>query len=179
MLRIMNQRITVVVVALVVLIAPGLSVTAADKTKPQAVPSAPVPAPIFTAKKIFISNASGETDFSPRRYSGLPGRTYNQFYAALKAWGRYEIVLDPADAQLVFELRLTAPTVGSGRDSLPRPEFHLVIQDLKTRVALWTFTEYLDSRYDNNESFDRAMAKLVEDVQKLAVPPAARAVESR
>ena len=31
--------------------------------------------------------------------------TYNEFYAAMKSWGRYELVSSPADADMVFEIR--------------------------------------------------------------------------
>jgi len=66
--------------------------------------SAPVPAQIFSAKKVFISNASalGETP------SGVADLTYNEFYADIKDWGRYEIVSAPVDADLVFEIRFTS-----------------------------------------------------------------------
>ncbi len=44
---------------------------------------APLPAQIFTGRKVFVSNAGGDT----LDYSGGPDRAYNQIYAALRAWG--------------------------------------------------------------------------------------------
>jgi hypothetical protein len=60
------------------------------ETKPVP-PAAPVPAPILQAKKIFIANAGGEQPwYSDGQFSGGTDRAYNQFYAAVKARGRYE-----------------------------------------------------------------------------------------
>jgi hypothetical protein len=146
---------------------------AAVRPKPQLAPAAPVPAPIFSAKKVFVSNAGGDSDISPDHYSGGPERPYNQFYAAMKSWGRYDLAASPEDAELVFELHFTAPRYGSGATStLQRPQLRLVILDLKTHVVLWSFIEYLPDRgVTHDQSFDRAMAKLVGDVQVLATPP--------
>ena len=47
-------------------------------------PAAPLPSQILTAKKVFISNADAGTMDN-----------YNQFYAAIKTWGRYELVSAP------------------------------------------------------------------------------------
>ena len=140
-------------------------------------PLAPVPSPIIKAKKVFISNAGGDSDISPDHYSGSPDRAYNQLFAALKSWGRYELVTAPEDADLIFELHFTAPSgrvdVFNGKGvSQQRPQFRLVILDLKTHVVLWTFTEYLETRHaTHDQSFDQALTRIVEDVRKLASPP--------
>jgi hypothetical protein len=65
------------------------------------VPAAPRPAQIVAAKKVFISNAGVGTDM-----------TYDQFYAAIKGWGRYELVASPADADLVFEISFSSQITG-------------------------------------------------------------------
>src|SRR2546426_12838397 len=67
---------------------------------------APLPRQIFTAHKVFVSNAGGDTLGD---YSGGPDRAYNQFYGALEEWGRYEMVAAPADAELILEVRFSAP----------------------------------------------------------------------
>jgi hypothetical protein len=75
-----------------------------------AIPVAPVPDQIVTANKVFISNA-GVDSASPvafKRARGLNG-PYNQLVFAIKRWGRYELVGTPGDADLVFQLRFTAP----------------------------------------------------------------------
>lgn len=60
------------------------------------VPPAPVPSLILTAKRVFIANGGGdESLFDWPQYSGGPDRLYNEFYAAMKSWGRYELVSTP------------------------------------------------------------------------------------
>jgi hypothetical protein len=143
---------------------------------------APVPAQIFTARKIFVSNAGGD---SLGDYSGGPDRAYNQLYAALKGWGRYELVSAPADAQLVFEISFAIPILGenvSGGGNTPvsskavkDPQFRLAIVDLKTHVLLWTFAEHVQSALlqgNRDKNFDQAMAALVNDIRNVAGQPA-------
>src|SRR5208337_1946757 len=96
--------------------------------QPSNPPPAPIPAPIFTAKKVFISNASGE--FVPPE--GTPEVTYDEFYAAIKNWGRYELVSSPADADLVFEISY---------EFGPVPYLRLLILDQKTHFLLWPLSE--------------------------------------
>jgi hypothetical protein len=96
------------------------SICATQQYKPA--PPAPIPAQILTAKKVFIANGGGdESRYDTAWFSGGPDRAYNQFYAAMKTWGRYELVAAPGDADLVFEIRLTVvqlqhQRVSAGRD---------------------------------------------------------------
>jgi hypothetical protein len=140
-------------------------------------PIAPVPAQILSAKKVFISNASGLGE-TP---AGVAALTYNGFYADIKDWGRYDIVLTPVDADLVFEIRFTSEigatnvvngTGGSAQDFL----FRLSILDPKTRTVLWAFTESVPqaaNRAASRKKFDDAMTAIVNDVKKLTSQPAA------
>src|SRR5580704_15260014 len=61
--------------------------------------AAPIPVQITTAKKVFISYREGDAD------PGAPNLTYNEFYALMKAWGKYQLMGAPFDADLVFEIR--------------------------------------------------------------------------
>ena len=145
---------------------------------------APLPTQIFTARKVFLSNAGGDTLGD---YSGGPERAYNQLYGALKGWGRYELVAAPADAELVFEISFAMPIVGesvyggTGGTSVSNkttndPHFRLAIRDLKTHVLLWTFTEHVQSallRGNRDKNFDLAMGALVNDIRNVAGQPAA------
>jgi len=147
---------------------------------------APVPSGIFAAKKVFISNAGADSGLFPHPFSGGPERAYNQFYGAIQGWGRYEIVAEPAEAELVFELRLIAPNGPANADkqkgaSDPLPMFRLVIFDGKTHYVLWALTESIyealvQKTHDRN--FDEALALLVTDLKNLtgkaAAPVAAR-----
>jgi hypothetical protein len=142
-----------------------------------------VPPPIVSAKKVFVSNAGGGCDpLGNAHFSGGPNRPYNQFSAAMKSWGRYELVAAPADADLAFEISFTCPVEGTNvvkGESASRtsdPQLRLVILDVKTRITLWGITEHvgmaiLQSNRDKN--FDRAMQQLVNDVKSLAAgtPP--------
>ncbi|HEY2822691.1 MAG TPA: hypothetical protein VGJ06_16725 [Candidatus Acidoferrum sp.] len=168
-----------------------LSVPAFGAQQPkQAV--APVPVQIVSAKTVFISNAGGDSVLFPDEFSGTPDRVYNQFYETMKSWGRYELVTAPAEADLVFEIRLIAPNGGVSvvngvGNSWTDPQFRLVILDPKTHVGLWTFIEHIQradtharpksinqaisiykadiKNRDNN--FDEAMASLVSGAKKL------------
>jgi hypothetical protein len=136
---------------------------------------APVPAAIFTAKRIFISNAGADSGLFPHPFSGTPDRAYNAFYGFMQGWGRYEIVAAPGDAELVFELRLLAPNGPSNANkqkgaSDPLPMFRLVIYDAKTRFVLWALTESIDEAYvqkTHDRNFDESLGTLVGDLKKV------------
>lgn len=157
-----------------VMLAPLLS---AQQTKDG--PVAPVPAQIASAKKVFISNAGQESNPKAQvwgEYSGEPDRTYNQFYAAMKSWGRYELVAAPADCDLVFEIRFIDRTGGGAVfkgdtiGPIDEPQFRLVILDPKTHVTLWGLTEHVQwarLRGNRDKNFDEAMTKIVNDLKSL------------
>ena len=98
------------------------------------VPPAPIPPLILAAKKVFIANGGGdESLFDMPQYSGGPDRLYNEFYASMKSWGRYELVSSPGEADLVFEVRLTVLQLVPERQYPSYdPQFHLAIRDVKT-----------------------------------------------
>ncbi|MGH9686348.1 MAG: hypothetical protein ACRD5K_04560 [Candidatus Acidiferrales bacterium] len=136
---------------------------------------APVPTEIAAAKKVFISNGGGanlENIYHVTVVSGGTDRSYNQFYAAMKAWGRYDLVPSPADADLVFEISWSLP----GSDlKLPTGRLRLVILDPKTRVKLWAIIEYAQGamRLSNRDkNFDQAMDAVVDRLKTLVEPPA-------
>jgi hypothetical protein len=91
----------------------------------------------------------------------------------MKAWGRFELVPGPADADLVFEIRFTDPTgpvnsEGVKQGSPGAPQFRLVIIDPKTHIKLWAVTEFLEAAIlqgNRNKNFDQAMTRLVNDVK--------------
>jgi hypothetical protein len=145
----------------------------------QAAPHAPVPSAIFSAKKVFLSNGGADSGLFPHPFSGSQDRAYNQFYVALQKWGRYDLVNDPDDADLVFELRLTGPNGPANPDkqkgaSDPLPIFRLAILSRKSHFTLWTVTEsvplaFLQKTHDRN--FDDALAVLLADVRNLVDAP--------
>lgn len=132
--------------------------------------SAPVPAQLITAGKIFVSNAGGDIDPNTRRlgeFLGLPIRPYNEFYSAMKSWGRYQIVSTPSDADLIFEISFSVSLATGGAGA----KFHLVILDPKTHVTLWAFTEYIENAIlgsNREKHFEQGMASIVADAKSLS-----------
>ncbi len=104
--------------------------TVVQAQAPESAPSGPVPPALLAAKSVFLSNAGGDSGLFPEPFSGDPSRPYAQFYSALKASGQFKLVDEPADADLVLELQLTAPygpTKGSEQNGSadPLPMFRL------------------------------------------------------
>jgi hypothetical protein len=152
-----------------------LSEIAVVAQEPTPVAIAPVPSLLLSAKKVFISNAGADSGLFPHPFSGDPDRAYNEFYANVESWGRYQLVSTPAEADLVFELQLTAPNGPANADkqkgaSDPLPMVRLVIYDRPTHYVLWALTESiapatLQKTHDHN--FDEAVANLVLDAGRL------------
>ncbi len=126
-------------------------------------PQVPIPAQIYSAKKVFIAN--GGRDFLEK----APDRTYNDFYICMKSWGQYELVTSPVGADLVFEIR--AVETDQAR------YLRLVILDPKTNIKLWTIAAgpiYSEGGGKNSrKDYDKAMPAVVDDVKKLIATPIA------
>jgi hypothetical protein len=144
--------------------------------------ASPVPPAIAAAKTVFVSNAGSDSGLFPEPFTGDPDRPYTEFYTALKATGNYTLVGDPAQADLVLELRLIAPYGPTEANkqkgaSDPLPMFRLVVYDGKTHYILWTVTSsielaYLQKTHDKN--FDMALTEVLNQFLKIAgKPPAA------
>jgi hypothetical protein len=153
-----------------------LTVGSIAQTKQVPAPSAPVPAQIQTAKKVFIANAGGdEMAEEDQRFSGGPDRAYNEFYTAIRSWGRFEIVNSPAEADLLLEIRQDVSAVtptGRGGSSFI-PQFRLKIRDPKTNAMLWGFnvhSEFGVGQGASDRNFDSAVDRLVTDLRILVTP---------
>jgi hypothetical protein len=142
---------------------------------------APIPEQILTAKKVFIANGGGdESHYETASYSGGLDRAYNEFYAAMKTWGRYELVATPGDADLIFEIRLTIFQLQRGRvlsDDSPAvdSQFRVVIRETKTHETLWGVTKHVQGAVlqgNRDKNFDQAIASSVLEVQRIAGPAA-------
>jgi hypothetical protein len=140
----------------------------------QSIPLAPVPPQIADGKKVFISNAGlDNTSLSAFKRAGEPDGPYNRFYAAMKTWGRYEVVAAPADADLVFEIRFT-----SGSETPWEPQFGLSIMESKTHFVLWRLVEPVQGAFRKatfEKNVAQGMANLMDDLKKLAIQPIAQA----
>ena len=170
-------KLTIILAAIVI------GAPACDAQAQQTAVPAPFPVQITRGTKAFVSNAGGDSN---RLYSGEPRRLYDQFYAALKSWGRYELVGSPAEADLVFEIGFTNPFLGesvSGGDKVSvsshpvnDPQFRLVILDPGTRVILWVFTQHIPAALlqgNRDKNFDQALSFLVNDLRNVAGQPVA------
>lgn len=160
-------------------VAPGAPAAQAAPGAPLA-PPAPVPVQISAAKKVFIANAGGE---EPSRFSGGPNRAYNDFYADLNAWGHYQLLTRPDEADVVLEIRCAQPITGSGNDEVVHPLLRLEIRDPRTSTLLWGITEQVNVIWFTNlpalipvppavydAAFNEAMTHLVGDLQALYRP---------
>jgi hypothetical protein len=133
----------------------------------------PVPPALLNGKKVFLSNAGVDSGLFPHPFSGGADRAYDQAYAALQKEGRYELVSDPGDADLVFELRLNAPNGPANANKVkgasdPLPMFRLTVFDRKTHYALWALTESIEEanlQKTHDHNFDDALAALLGDLK--------------
>jgi hypothetical protein len=159
-----------------------LAAVAAIAQQPVPSPAGPVPQAILAAKKIFVSNAGADSGLFPSPFSGDPSRGYSGLYAGLKASGQYELVADPADADLVLELQLTAPNGPTNGNKVngasnPVPMLRLVVYDRKTHYILWAFTESIDIAFrqkTHDRNFDDALTAILVDFESLTGKPPAR-----
>jgi hypothetical protein len=140
---------------------------------------APIPAPILTAKKVFVANGGGdESGYEAATYGGWPDRAYNEFYAVMKAWGRYELVGSPGEADLVFEIRFTVfqPHYREN-DSPVDAQLRFVIRDAKSRETLWGLTEHARSavlQSNRDKNFEEALGAVIVEMKKIAGPAASK-----
>ena len=136
---------------------------------------APVPPQLLSAKTVFISNAGADSGLFPHPFTGDQDRAYNQFYADVESWRRYELVSSPTKADLIFELQLTAPNGPSNADkskgaSDPLPMLRLVIYDRPTHYVLWALTESIEPaalQKTHDHNFEEAVSRLVFDAGRL------------
>jgi hypothetical protein len=134
--------------------------------------AAPVPTPLLNGKRAFISYELGDVTAFPSAYSGGPERAYSEFFAQMKAWGRFDLVLDPQQADVIFAIRFV------DSPGLSVPQIRVGISDAKTGVALWGFVEQVDPAFfkkHRDVSFSESVGLLVSDVKALLAPGAAAA----
>jgi hypothetical protein len=132
--------------------------------------SAPVPSPLLTGKRAFISYELGDVTAFPSQYSGGPERAYSEFMAAMKTWGHYELVLDPKDADLVFAIRFVDPP------GIGIPQVRLGILDAKTGFSLWGFVEQVNFAFhkkNRDADFSATIQQLETDVEALVIASSA------
>ena len=143
------------------------SLTAQRKAAPVNASSAPVPAPILQGKKAFISFELGDVSSFPSTYSGGPERAYNEFFQGMQAWGRYELVADPKEADVIFAIRFVDPP------GLDDPQIRVGVTDANGRVSLWGFAEEINGairKKSRDAAFSAAINQVINDVKLLVQP---------
>jgi hypothetical protein len=109
-------------------------------------------------------------ELDPRRFDFRtvdPNRVYNQLYASIKAAGKFQLVLTPADADLVLQARFS--------HSVTALEFHikLAILDPRSNVLLWAFSETVPAatgphwKEKREDNFNEALTKLLNEFTSL------------
>jgi hypothetical protein len=150
-----------------------LSVSTAQ-SKPA--PDAPIPTQIMAAKKVFIANGGGDqlTEDDPI-FTGGPDRAYNQFYASIKNWGRFNLVGSPSEADLLLEIRqeVQVGSLGGKAGGFATPLFHLEIRDPKTNALLWALHIHFKfgaGQGNSDRNFDQLVNRLVMELRALVTP---------
>lgn len=149
----------------------------ASQSNQKVVSPAPVPTQILTAKNVFVANAPGDNLSDSL---GGPDRAYDEFYAAAKSWGHYEIVSSIADADLVFAISFTSSLSGvggtssTGCSSSTAQYLRLDILDAKTGVPLWWFAQPVAQKTSFGHrpepwdaAFTRCIDTLIGDLKKI------------
>jgi hypothetical protein len=141
------------------------------QAKTKVIPPAPLPDQVTHAKTVFLVNAGG-SDLA-----------FDEFYQDMKAWGKYQIVGNQDQADLILELRYwtehdgqsavpvynsyTKQTTYYSRDNVD-PQLQVAIYDAKTKATLWSGIDHRKlARLSHNR--DKEIAKsadrLVDDMK--------------
>jgi hypothetical protein len=124
-------------------------------------PVAPIPAQILSAKRAFIANGGSSVLIADTISPNFP---YDELYAKMRSWGRYELLSAPADADLVFEIRISRMF-----------QLQLLVIDPKTHTTLWTMYEQFNEAVEDSnkrKNLDAGIAALLTGLRKLTSPPA-------
>lgn len=142
----------------------GATGGAQRKNAPVNAAAAPVPAPILLGKKAFVSFELGDVSAFPSVYSGGPERAYAEIYQGMQQWGRYRLVDDPKNADIVLGIRFVeAP-------GLNAPQIRLGITDAVTHVSLWAFSEEINGAFlkrNRDPAFSDAVGRVLADFKLL------------
>src|SRR5579864_4927055 len=139
----------------------------AQTQQPAQAPAAPLPVQLMNAKRIFIANGAGDNDPSITRYTNGPDGLYNQFYADMKALGRFDLVSSSTDADVVLELMVDYAVFNQ---QVPYPRFRVEVRDSRSNVLLWSLSEPVNGAIlakSGRKNVAQALSKLADDLKKL------------
>ena len=144
---------------------------------------APVPPQIASAHKVFISNAGADAEgIAVFKRAGEPQQVYNHFYSAMQAWGHYELVSNPADAELVFEIRFSAPVSFNGNLPISEPLIDLRIVDAKSHFILWSAGAPVHGAFRKAtwfKNFDAGIEEVMTNLKAITEPSTQTAPEKK
>lgn len=155
-------------VAILCLLVPSVAFA-----KKKEVPHAPLPPAVQSAKKAFLTNGGG----------GGSSLAFDEFYAQMKQWGRFQLAASPAEADVVIELKYVVEDKGTHvwsstntytnqtqiySSRITDPQLVLSIYEPKSGSLLWSTTDHrrlarLSSNRDK-ETINSA-DRLVQDLQ--------------
>ena len=142
----------------------GLPVFAAAQTTSQ--PTAPLPALITSATRLFLGNAGDQENADCLR-------AYTDFYQGLSGLGRFQLTTDPNAADLILELHYEidlGQAVASNDTYKTVRQFRLVLLDPKSHTVLWSLTErtnYALLQKNRNNNLDETIQTLLDDFTSL------------
>jgi hypothetical protein len=130
-------------------------------------------------ERVFIANGGGDFGLNPTE-GAVAQRAYNEFFAGMKNWGRYEIVANPARADWVFEVSVNnrQTCVEVHHDDWVAEDHYsirLAMSNVKDKGAEKIFVEHFQpgGMFSNlDKIFDGAVAALVDDVKAELGEPA-------
>ena len=135
------------------------------------VPKAPLPVVVQNAKKAFLTEGGGAP------------LAFDDFYADMKKWGRFQLASSPADADIIIELKYLIEDkgshVGSSYNSYTKrtqvysvdvtdPQVVLSIFDPKSSQLLWSITDHTRlARLEKNREKEiiKSADRIVEELQ--------------
>ena len=152
------------------------SLSAQTPPQPTAVP---LPAALTHATKLFLGNAGDQENADCLR-------AYNDFYQGLGGLGRFTLMDDPNQVDLVLELHYEialGQSIGSsqGLSGNSIRQFRLVMIEPRSHAVLWSITErtnYAIRQKNRNSNLDETVTALLNDFNLLvsAIPPSNKSV---
>lgn len=135
----------------------------------------PALAQLVAAKKVFISNLGEDTiewTFNPGWSDDRIDPPYNYLYAAMQNWGLYQLVLVPADADLIFEVEYSDPvtydySTKPRNEPIPHPQLTLTVRDPATHGVIKEFMEKFNWAIlpsNREKDFAQATVNLLNDM---------------
>jgi hypothetical protein len=133
-----------------------------------ALPAAPVPTQVLSAKKVFLSNLGADAGAAVAFHNRAnPDAAYNGFFAAMKSSGQYDLSATPAESDLIFEFRVAAAPFLSGPTLTYLAFLNLTVVDAKTHFVLWTLRSPLDVTNKIDENVNVSVATLINSLKSL------------